>query len=85
MNAISATLSKVNYNFSATSTDEKSTTVYFGFSTTSDGRQLHVFVRNYTPTDFFTKSYAFGDHSIWDMYKDLGHWDLYFIFNEVTE
>lgn len=85
MNAISATLSKVNYNFSAASTDEKPATVYFGFSTSSSGRQLHVFVRNYTPTDFFTKSYAFGDHSIWDMYKDLGHWDLYFIFNEVTE
>ena len=85
LNAISATLSKVNYNFSATSTDEKSATVYFGFSSTSSGRQLHVFVRDYQPTDFFTGTYAYGDHLVWDMYKESGYWDLYFVFNEVTE
>lgn len=85
LNAISATLSKVNYNFSATSTDEKSATVYFGFSSTSSGRQLHVFVRDYQPTDFFTGIYSFMEHMIWDMYIADGYWDLYFVFNEVTE
>ena len=85
LNAISATLSKVNYNFSAASTDEKPATVYFGFSTSSSGRQLHVFVRDYQPTDFFTGTYAYEDHLVWDMYKDFGYWDLYFVFNEVTE
>ena len=85
LNAISATLSKVNYNFSATSTDEKSTTVYFGFSTTSDGRQLHVFVRNYTPTDFFTRTYIAYDGTVWQDGIAMGYWDLYFVFNEVTE
>lgn len=85
LNAISATLSKVNYNFSAASTDEKPATVYFGFSTSSSGRQLHVFVRDYQPTDFFTGTYAYEDHLVWDMYKEFGYWDLYFVFNEVTE
>ena len=85
LNAISATLSKVNYNFSKTSTDEKTATIYFGFSSSSEGRQLHVFVRDYQPTDFFTGTYAYGDHSVWDMYKEFGYWDLYFVFNEVTE
>lgn len=85
LNAISATLSKVNHTFSATSKDEKSATVYFGFSTTSSGRQLHVFVRDYTPTDFFTGIYSFMEHMIWDMYIADGYWDLYFVFNEVTE
>ena len=85
LNAISATLSKVNYNFSATSTDEKSATVYFGFSSTSSGRQLHVFVRDYQPTDFFTGIYSFMEHTMWDMYIADGYWDLYFVFNEVTE
>ena len=85
LNAISATLSKVKYNFSATSTDEKSTTVYFGFSTTSDGRQLHVFVRNYTPTDFFTRTYIAYDGTVWQDGIAMGYWDLYFVFNEVTE
>ena len=85
LNAISATLSKVNYNFSKTSTDEKTATIYFGFSSSSEGRQLHVFVRDYQPTDFFTGTYAYGDHLVWDMYKEFGYWDLYFVFNEVTE
>ena len=85
LNAISATLSKVNYNFSKTSTDEKTATIYFGFSSSSEGRQLHVFVRDYQPTDFFTGTYAYGDHLVWDMYKEMGYWDLYFVFNEVTE
>lgn len=85
LNAISATLSKVNYNFSKTSTDEKTATIYFGFSSSSEGRQLHVFVRDYQPTDFFTGTYAYGDHIVWDMYKEFGYWDLYFVFNEVTE
>ena len=85
LNAISATLSKVNHNFSATSTDEKSATVYFGFSTTSSGRQLHVFVRDYTPTDFLTGSYTAYEGNAWYNQIDTGVWDLYFVFNEVTE
>lgn len=85
LNAISATLSKVNHNFSATSTDEKSATVYFGFSTTSSGRQLHVFVRDYTPTDFLTGTYTAYEGNTWYNQIDTGVWDLYFVFNEVTE
>lgn len=85
LNAISATLSKVNHNFSATSTDEKSATVYFGFSTTSSGRQLHVFVRDYTPTDFLTGSYTAYEGNAWYNQINTGVWDLYFVFNEVTE
>lgn len=85
LNAISATLSKVNYNFSKTSTDEKTATIYFGFSSSSEGRQLHVFVRDYQPTDFFTGIYSFMEHMMWDMYIADGYWDLYFVFNEVTE
>lgn len=85
LNAVSATLSAVNYNFSATSVQEQSASVFFAVTSGSDGRQLHVFVRDYQPTDFFQGTYAYGDHLVWDMYKEFGYWDLYFVFNEVNE
>ena len=85
LNAVSATLSKVNYNFSGSSTDEKEASIYLGITSSSSGRQLHVFVRNYQPTDFFTGIYAYGEHLVWDMYIDYGYWDIYYVFNEVTE
>lgn len=85
LNAVSATLSAVNYNFSATSVQEQSASVFFAVTSGSDGRQLHVFVRDYQPTDFFQGTYAYGDHAVWDMYKEFGYWDLYFVFNEVNE
>lgn len=85
LNAVSATLSAVNYNFSAASVQEQSASVFFAVTSGSDGRQLHVFVRDYQPTDFFQGTYAYGDHLVWDMYKEFGYWDLYFVFNEVSE
>lgn len=85
LNAVSATLSAVNYNFSATSVQEQSASVFFAVTSGSEGRQLHVFVRDYQPTDFFQGTYAYGDHLVWDMYKEFGYWDLYFVFNEVNE
>lgn len=85
LNAVSATLSAVNYNFSAASVQEQSASVFFAVTSGSDGRQLHVFVRDYQPTDFFQGTYAYGDHAVWDMYKEFGYWDLYFVFNEVNE
>ena len=85
LNAVSATLSAVNYNFSAASVQEQSASVFFAVTSGSDGRQLHVFVRDYQPTDFFQGTYAYGEHLVWDMYKEFGYWDLYFVFNEVNE
>ena len=85
LNAVSATLSAVNYNFSAASVQEQSASVFFAVTSGSDGRQLHVFVRDYQPTDFFQGTYAYGEHLVWDMYKEFGYWDLYFVFNEVSE
>lgn len=85
LNAVSATLSAVNYNFSAASVQEQSASVFFAVTSGSDGRQLHVFVRDYQPTDFFQGTYAYGDHFVWDYYKEFGYWDLYFVFNEVSE
>lgn len=85
LNAVSATLSAVNYNFSAASVQEQSASVFFAVTSGSDGRQLHVFVRDYQPTDFFQGTYAYGEHLVWDMYKESGYWDLYFVFNEVSE
>ena len=85
LNAVSATLSAVNYNFSAASVQEQSASVFFAVTSGSEGRQLHVFVRDYQPTDFFQGTYAYGDHLVWDMYKESGYWDLYFVFNEVSE
>lgn len=85
LNAVSATLSAVNYNFSAASVQEQSASVFFAVTSGSDGRQLHVFVRDYQPTDFFQGTYAYSDHLVWDMYKEFGYWDLYFVFNEVNE
>ena len=84
LNAVSATLSAVNYNFSAASVQEQSASVFFAVTSGSDGRQLHVFVRDYQPTDFFQGTYAYGEHLVWDMYKEFGYWDLYFVFNEVS-
>ena len=85
LNAVSATLSAVNYNFSAASVQEQSASVFFAVTSGSEGRQLHVFVRDYQPTDFFQGMYAYEDHLVWDMYKEFGYWDLYFVFNEVSE
>ena len=85
LNAVSATLSAVNYNFSAASVQEQSASVFFAVTSGSEGRQLHVFVRDYQPTDFFQGTYAYGEHLVWDMYKEFGYWDLYFVFNEVNE
>lgn len=85
LNAVSATLSAVNYNFSAASVQEQSASVFFAVTSGSEGRQLHVFVRDYQPTDFFQGTYAYGEHLVWDMYKEFGYWDLYFVFNEVSE
>ena len=75
-------LSKVNAAYSATVNTEKEGAVMVSLS--EDGNTLHVFISDYTPTDFYANTYAFYD-SI-GMWADMAfYFDLYFTFTRVTE
>lgn len=75
-------LSKVNAAYSSTVNTEKEGAVMVSIS--EDGNTLHVFISDYTPTDFYANSYM-----VWDsmgMWADMAfYYDLYFTFTRVTE
>ena len=75
-------LSKVNAAYSSTVNTEKEGAVMVSLS--EDGNTLHVFISDYTPTDFYANSYMAWDSA--GMWADYAfYYDLYFTFTRVTE
>jgi hypothetical protein len=76
-NVTDIALSKANVNYSSTTPSEKPAKIKACLS--EDGNTLHVFINEYTPTDFFVNSYAFW--SMMEMWGDYSfYYDLYYTF-----
>ena len=75
-------LSKANVNYSMTSPAEAPAKIMVSLS--EDGKTLHVFITEYTPTDFFINSYGFW--SMMEMWADMSfYYDIYYTFTKVAE
>lgn len=76
-NVTDIALSKANVNYSSTTPSEKPAKIKACLS--EDGNTLHVFINEYTPTDFFVNSYTFW--SMMEMWGDYSfYYDLYYTF-----
>ena len=81
-NVTEIALSKANVNYSKTSASEKAAKIKVCLS--EDGKILHVFITEYTPTDFFVNSYMF--YSMLEMWADMAfYFDIYYTFTKVAE
>ena len=81
-NVTEIALSKANVNYSKTSASEKAAKIKVCLS--EDGKTLHVFITEYTPTDFFVNSYMF--YSMYEMWADMAfYFDIYYTFTKVAE
>lgn len=73
------TLSKANINYSSASAAEAPAKIKVCLS--EDGQTLHVFITEYTPTDFFVNTYMF--YSMIEMWADMAfYFDIYYTFTK---